>query len=69
MKDFAAVFFGVVNLMYSGSVADVRICGQKNCGVWLGDAWSSNLLSSASQASSNIYTGSVHCDNVTSEIA
>jgi hypothetical protein len=30
VKDFAAVFFGVVNLMYSGSVADVRICAQKN---------------------------------------
>ncbi len=30
VKDFAAVVFGVVNLMYSGSVADVRICGQKN---------------------------------------
>ncbi len=69
MKEFAAVFFGVVNLMYLGSVADVKFCGQKNCGVWPGDAWSSNLLSSASRASSNIYTGPVRCNNVTSGIA
>jgi hypothetical protein len=30
IKDLVAVFFGVFNLMISGSVeADVRICGQK----------------------------------------
>ncbi len=29
-KDLVAVFFGVFNAMFSGSVvADVRICGQK----------------------------------------
>jgi hypothetical protein len=68
-KDLDAVFFGVVNLMYSGSAEDVRICGRKICGVWPGDAWSSNPLSSASRASSKTYTGPVRCDNVTSRIA
>ncbi len=53
------VLFGVVNFRYLGSVGDVRIWGQKDCGGWPGDAWSSNLLSSASLVSNKINIGPV----------
>ncbi len=65
-NDLDTIFFGVVNLRYSGSAGDVA---GKTCGGLPGGAWPSNLLSSMFPVSNKIDIGLVNCGIVASRIA